>query len=463
MTTAEQGADFVNLLSTGAEVILTITDYFLSSGFVYAEMPNTETGGFASPFTSWGPTWELDVYPDVGAPGGNILSTFLLDAGGYAVLSGTSMAAPITAAIYALVGEVRGSFDPTTLGSIITSTSKANWWNNAVFDLQTGDYKSNISYGTLAPVPQQGPGLIQAYDAAFVSTILSVQSIAFNDTDNFVSSVSFTIQNTGDFTAVYTIGHVPALTMYPTNEEGTLDYIPNPSVSATASLDISETTIKIEAYDSAEVTVTATPPLGVNATRLPVYSGYIIINGTQGDALTIPYLGVVGSMYNTPTLDPSTNYMANLTAFDFGTGPEPVAANDVFVLPYPTLEETWEPSLGIGYPLVLFDTNIGTQVLRMDVVVLDESYSGNTSMVLGVNIAGGVYGFPREYFPRESYWAVFTGMFADESILEEAEYVSVLVRALRIFGDPENPADYWNVTMVPFRVRYEYSNSSVSG
>lgn len=73
---------------------------------VVTETLDREKGGYISPFTSWGPTFDLKLKPDVGAPGGNILSTMPLAMGGYGVESGTSMACPLLAAIVALVVEV---------------------------------------------------------------------------------------------------------------------------------------------------------------------------------------------------------------------------------------------------------------------------------------------------------------------------------------------------------------------
>lgn len=52
-------------------------------------LPNTDTGGIMSPFSSLGPSYELDFKPAISAPGGNILSTLPLNTFGLA--SGTSM------------------------------------------------------------------------------------------------------------------------------------------------------------------------------------------------------------------------------------------------------------------------------------------------------------------------------------------------------------------------------------
>ena len=49
------------------------------------------TGGLISSFSSFGLAADLSLKPNIGAPGGNIFSTYPLEAGGYATLSGTSM------------------------------------------------------------------------------------------------------------------------------------------------------------------------------------------------------------------------------------------------------------------------------------------------------------------------------------------------------------------------------------
>lgn len=83
---------------------LTIPSYDNDTGVV--TYTNNTSGGGASYFTSWGPSYELEMKPQFGTPGGNILSTLPLSQGGYGVMSGTSMATPLAAAIVALVSQV---------------------------------------------------------------------------------------------------------------------------------------------------------------------------------------------------------------------------------------------------------------------------------------------------------------------------------------------------------------------
>ena len=103
MVSAEQGAQFVEL-NDGLDIVLTFIDPNYA-GIFYTLVQNTLTGGYSSTYTSWGPTYEVDIiYPDVAGIGGNILSTWPLALSGYTILSGTSIATPQVAAIYALIG-----------------------------------------------------------------------------------------------------------------------------------------------------------------------------------------------------------------------------------------------------------------------------------------------------------------------------------------------------------------------
>ncbi|KAK5652272.1 hypothetical protein OQA88_10620 [Cercophora sp. LCS_1] len=232
--------------------------------------------------------------PQFLTPGGSIISTFPRALDSYAVFSGTSMSCPLAAAIYALLLNVRGTKDPKTLESVISSAFKPILWEFGV-DSELGPY--------LAPAPQQGAGLVQAWDAAYATTLFGVSSISFNDTERFVPTKNFSIHNTGSESLTYNLGHVPAGIVYTFGTDGSkrpLRLAYTAPVGIFASLAISPSEITIPAGERRFITVTATPPAGLDLERLPVYSGYITINSTDGTALSLPYLGVAG----TQPLDP---------------------------------------------------------------------------------------------------------------------------------------------------------------
>lgn len=440
MALEDQGAAWVEALNAGEEVSLHIIDPDDAVQSL-VQKTNDVTGGFVSTYSSWGPTWDLDVYPLVGGVGGNILSTFLLNQGGYAVESGTSMATPQIAAIYALVGQVRGTFDPEVLRNLLTTTAKANLWNDG-----------STTYGALAPVPQQGPGLVQAYDAAFATTLITPASVSFNDTDHFVESFDLQIANTGPEPVTYTIGHAAALTVYTLDADGDdyPAYFPNPTSDAAATLSFSSSSVEVAAGATANVTVSPAAPAGLDASRLPVYSGYITVNATGGASLAVPYLGVAGSLHGATSLDPAYTYLTSYA----DAGYEAVAAGATFAVPPPTLAAAEAPPPGVGYPTALFQLDLGAALVRVDVVPLAANYTGGTAAVLGAEIAGSVYGYPQPWLSRFAYTAPFTGLLDDGSAVPEGQY-QLLVRALKLYGDPDLEEDYTSISTVSFTLAYE--------
>lgn len=368
----------------------------------------------------------------------------------------------------ALLGEARGSVkDTDVLLRRLANTAKPNVW----FD-GTQTYP-----GLLAPVAQQGAGMVQAYDAALGRTSLDTYVLSVNDTEHFVGEHRFNIENTGTGAATYRLSHLKSTTMYtlvPGADRPIKASFPNPAVEAWAALRFDPETITVPAGGKAEVKVTVTPPEGVNATLLPLYSGYVAINSTRDDGendgdkeehLVLPYLGVVGSMRATPMLLNATSFLA-----DFGS---PAVANRTYTLPVPdparlpylnnpNADPQNIPSESTT-PNFLLAPVLGPRALHVDVVALDgNARDGKTypttrngkKTPTGRPSLGPLAGYPQNFVPRPEQRAYFQGMLADGTVLPAGAY-KLVASALRIFGDAAVESDWDVIESVPFVVRYE--------
>lgn len=173
---------------------------FVNAPVEVSFVPNTRTGARVSQFSSWYPTNDLHFKPEITAPGGFMLSTVPTTDGGYSVQSGTSMATPYAAGIIALFLSARGSAENTTseeVRNMLLSTAIAMPY---VYNGKEKDY--------IAPTSQQGLGLVDAKAFLEAKTVLDTTTISLNDTENFISTVNFTITNRDTKPVTYTLSHV---------------------------------------------------------------------------------------------------------------------------------------------------------------------------------------------------------------------------------------------------------------
>lgn len=437
------------LLAQGAKITVSLpnlngtsaVNQTTSSTFYYEEVGSNDKGGRISEFTTWGPSWELSLSPQYLAPGGQIPGLYPVVMGAYKIMSGTSMAAPHVASIYALIKEARGSIDPKTIRSLLSSTAKP----------QAPIGSGNNTNGILASVAQQGAGLVQAYDAAHSTIVISSDGIALNDSDNFVGTHSFSIQNTGPNDVTFTLGHAKAVTMntFRDGANGAL-LASNTAVDAWAELAFSTDKVVVPTGGSENVTVTVTPPDGLNGTLLPVYSGYVTLVSAE-QSLVLPYLGVAGSMKSIPVLDPRNVFLANFNS--------PAEANRTYTIARPGPDSFINTDRGdqATMPNVAIHPTVGTAQLRIDILAL--SLAGNSTSLPTTPFfdrfesVGTLPRYPIAYAPNEYRSAFFKGRMADGTVLPEGSY-QLAVSGLRVFGNASNAEDWDTVKTVPFNVKY---------
>lgn len=156
---SDDGQAILDDLKLG-KVTLTATNHTVSV--------NNPSGGQISSFSSWGPDPELYLSPAVGAPGGDIFSTFPLALGGYTSLSGTSMASPYVAGMAALILQARSkNVDVDTVRQLILESARP-----------TNDVNST---SLMSPL-RQGSGLVNVFDSVTVMATIEPPHLALNYT-----------------------------------------------------------------------------------------------------------------------------------------------------------------------------------------------------------------------------------------------------------------------------------------
>ncbi len=239
------------------------------------------TAGQPSSFTSWGLAPSLGLKPDIAAPGGLIKSTYPLEQGGFATISGTSMAAPHVAGAAALYLEEHGSTNPLVLRGILQ--------NNAV--------PSNLPppNGTLAnAVHRQGAGTLQIDDAILATSSVTPAKLALGE-GNGPHVRTLTIHNNGTSAVTYDLAHQLAV--------GTSANTFAPGLSGNfAGVGFSAPSVAVPAGGSATVDVTITPNAAAVRT---IYTGYIRLTPQGGGGtLRVPYGGFTGDYQSIVVLAP---------------------------------------------------------------------------------------------------------------------------------------------------------------
>ncbi|PHH78728.1 hypothetical protein CDD80_6363 [Ophiocordyceps camponoti-rufipedis] len=302
-------------------------------------------------FSSYGPAWDTSVKPDLAAPGERIMVPGL--DGGFVVDWGTSFSAPLVAGVAALVMEARSKRKDhhwLPLGRIVRSL------------LMATAVPQKTASGHFISVAGQGGGLVRAFDAATAETIVYPASLAFNDTENRSQNIEVFVMNTGQSAVRYRLSNIPA----------EAENVFGAKFNAAADICVSNNaTMVVQPGSLGTFTVSATDPKGLPE-RLVVWSGWLAISGSDGSYLTVPYLGMAGSMRSASDSRPN---LLSLVSFADG-GSAPPHENPTFILPDPSSGERFQPMVcpedaARDYPGAIIFVNFGTPVMSVSVVPME--------------------------------------------------------------------------------------------
>lgn len=279
--------------------------------------------GVVSNFSSYGPSATLELKPDVVAPGGRIYSAFPLDsdavAGGYATLSGTSMASPHAAGAAALLLQSNPALLPENVHTVLQNTSVPVLLSNPI---QRGfPSQARITEA----VHKQGGGLInipnavaQANSYAKVGSgelpsLVTPSKISLRDTDT-TEVTTLTLTNRSDQEITYNLSS--DLSAAATWGPGTFPQVIaglNPGVRFSAK------NVTVPANSTRTVDVTVTAPNQhtsyTNGTGTPaelkgpaMYGGWVVLSTSDGRTMRVPFQGLSGDYEQLSAIYPKLTY-----------------------------------------------------------------------------------------------------------------------------------------------------------
>ncbi len=241
------------------------------------------TGGLISGFSSYGLAPDLSFKPDIGAPGGNVYSTYPTALGGYATLSGTSMSAPHVAGAAALLLEAQPHTRARDVRGILQNAAEPKvWWGNP-------------GLGFLDNVHRQGAGMLRIDNAIQATSRIEPAAIALGESRAGSVRQRIKIDNLGSTAVTYDLSFVSALSTGPNT------FTPGFSTSD-AFVTFSPATVRVQAGASRNVTATISPATGPMG---GIYGGYIVATPDDGGpAVRVPFAGYIGDYQSIEVLAP---------------------------------------------------------------------------------------------------------------------------------------------------------------
>lgn len=395
-------ADGVFLRAQAAPITMTWTDQMASS--------ISPTGGLISSFSSYGLSPDLALKPDIGAPGGNIYSTFPLEQGGYATLSGTSMSSPHVAGTAALLLQAKPRTKAEDVRSILQNSAvPADWWGYP-------------GVGYIDNVNRQGAGMVQIDDSITATTTIEPGKLSLGESQNGPVTRKLEIKNNSKKAVTYDLSFVNALS---TSGVITPDFW-----ESNANVAFSKPSVTIKGHHDAEIKVTITAPTTDWTPDQGQYGGYIILTPRDGGQVyRVPFAGFVGDYQSIEVL--ANPYgLPLLVDFDWNDPVAPFTLVDAANMPYVLVHLDHQSRI---FKMEAFNAVTGKSVgtiLQLDYMVRNSTTTG-------------IYEFAWDGTTTVKHNKVYT--------VPNGQY-TIKLSILKALGNAKNPADWETWTSPVFDI-----------
>ncbi|MEP6811795.1 MAG: S8 family serine peptidase [Actinomycetota bacterium] len=382
------------------------------------------TGGLISSFSSWGPTAELGLKPDLSAPGGLIRSTWPVQQfGGHNVISGTSMATPHVAGAAAVL--LSAGKSPSSVPTLLSNYAVPTLWNGAP------------SLGLLESPLREGAGLIKVDRSVGATATVSPRKLALGE--GIGGSRILTVTNTGSSAVTYVVSATSAIAPYPNTAAWPNSFGFDQGEETTT---FSANSITVPAGGQASVSASIVVDPGTPDGEL--YGGFIQLTPTDGgQTLTVPYAGYKGDYQAQKVLSPvgTTGYpwFASLNAA--GTAFTRITtAGSTFTL------------TGNSFPFFVFHLNIPARQFNVQVENADGSFVHPV-----FNYADKESFLPRNSTATGFFTFAWDGSRAQDNgndkrkVAPNGTYM-LKMSVLKPLGDPANDADWETFTSPAFNI-----------
>ena len=276
---------------------------FKDTTFSIVSVANSKTTSSAvrmSFFSSWGPTNELGIKPEITAPGGNIKSTWSGN-DKYKVCSGTSMSSPFVAGSEAVMINALRARKIDLKGEKLSKFLKNSMINTADVII---DPDTKYPYS----VRNQGAGMVDVYGAVDNNVLATYKGEAKAELGELKGSKKFniTLTNYGKKTVKYNLKEAQIYTdntvnnnLGEDNEEKVYNIVPVKGAKIT----FNTKEVTVNARSKATVTATVTIPSNYNNNSY--VEAFISFEGKNAQNIGMPVLGFYGDWNAEPIIDTS--------------------------------------------------------------------------------------------------------------------------------------------------------------